>query len=173
MARKFRGSEEIKVDGKGRMSVPAKFRRIFEARDPDWKEQGDRAQLVVVYGPDAWNWLELYTIEAIERIDEEIEALPRGSEKRMWLETLMNGQAQDAEIDPEGRLVLPAKLREKVGLTEAAFLTAKADYLQVWRPENYTTATSDQAKFQERYAPDFDPRSFLQEGAGASERDGA
>ena len=77
MARKFRGSEEVKVDGKGRMSIPARFRRIFEAGDPDWKSN-DRTRLIVVYGPQSWKKLEFYTVEAAERIDEEIDRLPRG-----------------------------------------------------------------------------------------------
>ncbi len=168
MARKFRGSEDVKVDGKGRMSVPAKFRRVFEANDPDWSQPGDRTQLVVIYGPDGWNWLELYTIAAIERIDEEIDALPRGSQKRMWLETLMNGQATDAEIDPEGRLVLPKALRDKIGLdlNSTAFFTSKADYIQVWKPENFSESDSSLREYQANYAPDFDPRVFLQEGEG-------
>ena len=31
MARKFRGTETVKVDGKGRMSIPARLRRVFDA----------------------------------------------------------------------------------------------------------------------------------------------
>ena len=49
LARRFRGSEEVKVDAKGRVSIPAKFRRVFESCDPDW-ETGRRPQLVIVYG---------------------------------------------------------------------------------------------------------------------------
>ena len=47
MARRFRGSEEVKVDAKGRVSIPARFRRVFEASDPDF-EPGKRAQMVVI-----------------------------------------------------------------------------------------------------------------------------
>ena len=76
MARKFRGTESVKVDGKGRMSVPARLRRVFDAGDPSFSGTNTgRTQLVAVYGPDWWNWLELYTIEAIEQIDEQIDRL--------------------------------------------------------------------------------------------------
>lgn len=99
------------------MSIPARLRRVFDAGDPAFATANNgRTQLVAVYGPDWWNWIELYTIEAIEEIDEQIDRLTRGSPQRRWLELLMNGQSTDLEIDREGRLVLPQKLREKLGL---------------------------------------------------------
>ena len=105
LARRFRGSEEVKVDAKGRVSIPAKFRRVFEASDPDYA-QGKRAQLVVVYGFADWTHLRLYTIEAIDEIDQGISRMPRGSSERSYLETLMNGLSEEAEIDADGRLVI-------------------------------------------------------------------
>ena len=169
MARKFRGSEDVKVDGKGRMSVPARFRRIFEAGDPDWKP-ADRARMIVVYGPASWKKLEFYTIEAAERIDDEIDQLPRGSQERLWLETLMNGMATEAEIDTDGRLVLPQKLRDKAGLEGEAFFTAKGDFIEVWSPENYSESSGSLEAFMAQFPDDFDPRSFL---AGSAPHDGS
>ena len=169
MARKFRGSEEVKVDGKGRMSVPARFRRIFEAGDPDWKSN-ERTRMIVVYGPTNWKKLEFYTVAAAERIDEEIDQLPRGSQERIWLETLMNGMATEAEIDTDGRLVLPQKLRDKIGLDNEAFFTSKGDFIEVWSPANYSESSGSLEAFMARYPADFDPRSFL---SGAQPADGA
>ena len=64
LARRFRGSEEVKVDAKGRVSIPAKFRRVFESADPDFDSARNRAQLVVVYGFADWTHLRLYTMQA-------------------------------------------------------------------------------------------------------------
>ncbi|WP_090523950.1 division/cell wall cluster transcriptional repressor MraZ [Paracoccus isoporae] len=171
MARKFRGSEEVKVDGKGRMSIPARFRRIFEAGDPDWKPS-DRTRLIVVYGPESWKKLEFYTVEAADRIDREIDALPRGSQQRLWLETLMNGTATEAEIDTDGRLVLPQKLRDKVGLESEAFFTSKGDFIEVWNPGNYSEASGTLQEFMAQFPADFDPRSFLSAGPAQAPQEG-
>ena len=47
MARKFRGTETVKVDSKGRMSVPARMRKHFEQCDPAFATSNTgRAQLV-------------------------------------------------------------------------------------------------------------------------------
>ena len=164
MARKFRGTESVKVDGKGRMSIPARLRRVFDAGDPAFATANNgRTQLVAVYGPDWWNWIELYTIEAIEEIDEQIDKLTRGSPQRRWLEMLMNGQSTDLEIDREGRLVLPQKLREKLGFTEGAetIFESRGDYIQVYHPDTRPKDVAALEDFTTQHGPEFDPRSFL------------
>lgn len=160
MARRFRGSEEVRIDGKGRMSIPAKFRRVFEAADPDWKT-GERPRLVVVYGRPEWNWIELYTIEAIEEIDAQIDLMQRGSPERRLLESIMHGAAEEAEIDTDGRLVLPQKLREKIGLEDSAFFISGGDYLKLWKPETHADAGQDVEDFVATLEPGFDPRVLL------------
>ena len=161
MARRFRGQDEVKVDAKGRLSIPAKFRRVFESCDPDW-ETGRRPQLVIVYGPSDWQHLELYTIEAIEEIDAQIDRMTRGSPERLWLERLMNGTAEEAEIDNDGRLLLPQKLREKIGLDDRAFFIASGDYLRLWNPDSYAEAEGNAVDaFAAEHPEGFDPRSFL------------
>jgi MraZ protein len=65
VARRFRGSDTFKVDAKGRVSIPAPFRRVIEASDPNWRE-GLRPNIVIVFGGKNQNWLEVYTIKAIE-----------------------------------------------------------------------------------------------------------
>lgn len=164
MARKFRGTESVKVDGKGRMSIPARLRRIFDASDPALASSNTgRTQLVAVYGPDWWNWIELYTIEAIEEIDEQIDKLTRGSQERRWLEMLMNGQSVDLEIDREGRLVLPLKLREKLGFTDGVetVFESRGDYIQVYHPDSRPKDVTALEDFAAGHGADFDPRSFL------------
>ena len=160
MARRFRGQEEVRIDGKGRMSIPAKFRRVFEAGDPDWNP-GERPKLVIVYGLPDWHHLEFYTMEAIDEIDDAIDRMPRGSLERRALERLMHGASEEAEIDQEGRLVLPQKLREKIGLQDSALFVASGDYLKVWSPEGHAAAEQDIDAFFAGLEPGFDPRALL------------
>ncbi len=149
------------MDAKGRVSIPAAFRRVIEASDPEWKE-GLRPNIVIVYGDDRQDWLEVYTMKAIEEIDEQIEDMQRGSPERLWLEELMHGQSIETTIDDDGRLVLPQKLREKIGLEGEAFFISAGDYFKIWKPETYAeTAGSRARKLAEAYPDDFDPRSLL------------
>ena len=81
MARKFRGSFHQKVDGKGRVSIPASFRRVVESGDPDWTD-GLRPNLVIVYGLDSQKRLDCYTLNAIEDIEDRIDLMQPGSPER-------------------------------------------------------------------------------------------
>lgn len=161
MARRFRGESHQKVDAKGRVSFPALFRRVLEAGDPDWKE-GLRPQMVIVYGDHRRKFLECYTIDAITEVDAKIDRLPRGSEGRRILEHMINGQSLPTDVDKDGRLVLPQKLREKIGLDKEAFFIASGDTFQVWNPETYKAVQLTKTEaWLERQPDDFDPLSLL------------
>ncbi|WP_372839636.1 division/cell wall cluster transcriptional repressor MraZ [Phaeovulum sp.] len=161
VARRFRGSETYKVDAKGRVSIPAAFRRVIEASDPDWVP-GNRPNIVLVYGPERQTWLEVYTIKAIEEIDAQIEDMQRNSADRLQLEEWMHGQAQELQIDEDGRLVLPQRLRDKIGLEGEAFFISAGDYFKIWKPETYQAHYAErQRRLAEQYPDDFDPRSLL------------
>jgi len=161
VARRFRGSETFKVDAKGRVSIPAPFRRVIEESDPDWRD-GLRPNIVIVYGDDRQDWLEVYTMRATHEIDEQIEDMQRGSVERLLLEERMYGQSLEAQIDDDGRLVLPQRLREKVGLTSEAFFISAGDYFKIWKPETYAEKAGVRSrKLADQYPEDFDPRSLL------------
>lgn len=161
MARRFRGSDTFKVDAKGRVSIPAAFRRVIEAMDPDWRE-GLRPNIVIVFGDDSQDWLEVFTMKAIEEIDEQIETMQRGSAERLWLEERMYGQSLESQVDDDGRLTLPQKLREKIDLAGEAFFISAGDYFKIWKPEAYQAQAGKRARrLAEQYPEDFDPRSLL------------
>ena len=161
MARRFRGESHHKVDAKGRVSIPALFRRVLEAGDPDWKE-GLRPQLVIVYGDHRRKFLECYTVEAIDEVDAKIDALPRGSQARRMLERLIHGQSFPTEVDSDGRLVLPQKLREKIALDKEAFFIASGDTFQIWQPETYEQEELSKTEaWLDDLPDDFDPLSLL------------
>ena len=164
MARRFRGSEEVKVDAKGRVSIPAKFRRVFEASDPDF-EPGKRAQLVIVFGTRDWKYLQLFTINAIDEIDEQIAGLDRGSPRRNYLEHIYHGHSEEAEIDGDGRLVLPQKLRDKIGLTDAAVFISGGDNLKGWTPADYEAEERALEARVPELEPGADPLSLLSQPA--------
>ena len=127
----------------------------------------NRAQLVVVYGFADWTHLRLYTMEAIEEIDEGISRMPRGSAERSYLETLMNGLSDEAEIDADGRLVLPQRLREKIGLDDRCFFLAQGDYLKLSTPETHEADLAAIAAAMPALEPGADPLSLLPPPPGA------
>ena len=161
MGRRFRGESHHKVDTKGRVSIPASFRRVIEAADPNWSS-GASPELVIVYGDHRRNYLECYTMEAIDEVDAKIDALPRGSMERRMLQRLYHGQSFPTSIDETGRLVLPAKLRQKIGLDKEAFFIAAGDTFQIWQPETYEQEEAARTEaWLDELPDDFDPLEFL------------
>ncbi|MEZ5912941.1 MAG: division/cell wall cluster transcriptional repressor MraZ [Paracoccaceae bacterium] len=161
MARVFRGEFHQKVDTKGRVSIPALFRRVLEAGDPDWTD-GLRPKLVIVYGDHRRKYLECYSIEAIQEVDEKIGYLPRGSVERRMLERMMHGQSHPTEVDEDGRIILPQKLREKIALDGEGFFIAAGDTFQIWKPETYEAEEISRTEaFLEDLPDDFDVLSLL------------
>jgi len=124
------------VDAKGRVSIPAHFRRVLEEGDPHWSD-GKAPEFIVVYGDHRRNYLECFTIDAANEVDARISRMPRGSVKRRAMERLFNGQSLPATVDETGRIVLPAKLRAKIGLDGEAYFMAMGDTFQIWKPETF------------------------------------
>ncbi|KNX42403.1 cell division protein MraZ [Roseovarius tolerans] len=167
MGRIFRGESLYKVDGKGRVSIPALYRRVIEASDPNWTD-GLSPELIIVYGDHRRNFLECYTVEAMQEVDDKIAALPRGSQARKHLQRLFHGQSFPTSVDETGRLVLPAKLRRKIDLEGEAFFIAAGDTFQIWKPETYES--EELAKTEEwldDFPEDFDPLILLDTPDGA------
>ena len=165
--RRFRGESHHKVDGKGRVSIPASFRRVLESGDPEWTD-GLNPNLVIVYGDHRRSYLECYTIEAINEVDGQIADLPRGSMERRMLQRLFHGQSFPTSVDETGRLVLPVKLREKIGLDAEAFFIAAGDTFQIWKPETYQAEEAAKTEaWLEDLPEDFDPLIYLEKKDGS------
>ena len=93
--------------------------------------------------------------------------MPRGSAARNLLENIYQGHADEAEIDGDGRLVLPQKLREKIGLTDSAFFISAGDSLKVWNPAAYADEERRLEELVPEFEPGADPLSLLTPSGGA------
>lgn len=163
MARRFRGEGVHKVDTKGRVSIPAAFRRVLEENDPDWTE-GLNPNLVIVYGDKRRKFLEGYTMAAMDEVDEKIARLPRGSKPRRMLERMFSGQAINMAVDETGRLVLSQKLREKLGITSEAYFIGAGDTFQIWHPDDFAQTEAEVDDWYDDMGDDFDPLVLLEQG---------
>jgi MraZ protein len=127
MAEAFRGEFYQKVDVKARVSIPAAFRAILSADDPQ-KSDKVGARLYMVYGGKARNFVECYSKQGADRLAADIEAMDMGSPERVRAERDLISRSVMVEIDSDGRIVLPPRVREKMGFVgdlpgdaEAAF----------------------------------------------------
>lgn len=136
VARRFRGKSVHKVDTKGRVSIPAAFRRVLEEGDPDWRS-GENPQLVIVHGIKEGECLEGYSIDAMEKVDDLISSLPHFSPEREFYETIMDTDSDYATVDENGRMVVSAALRAKIGVSKEIIFVGKGETFQMWEPAAY------------------------------------
>jgi MraZ protein len=124
MAEAFRGEFYQKVDAKARISIPAAFRGVLNADDPQKGEKGG-ARLYMVYGGKARTFVECYSKRGADQLADDIEAMEMGSPERVRAERDLISRSVMVEIDADGRIVLPGKVREKIGF--AGDLPAEAE----------------------------------------------
>ncbi len=166
----FRDRQEQKIDAKGRVSIPADFRRIIERFDPlfalpdkDRDIKGKFARIVVIEGDADQLYLECYTMAGIAEIQTMIRALEFGSDERELAEEYYYEMATEMEIDMDGRIILPVSLREKLKPADTLKFVGKGDRFQIWRPDVYADKrTSQNQAARERLGPRANPRALLQ-----------
>ena len=159
----FTGTSRHKVDGKGRVSIPAQFRRVLEAADPKWQE-GLAPRLFVAHGPEDQTFLDCFSVAAMEEITAKIDAQPLGSPRREALEYYFNGMTYGTATDETGRLVLSAALRTQIGVTGEAVLVARGKSFRILSPEAYDAYAAEQRERLAALAKGGNPLALLSEG---------
>jgi MraZ protein len=167
----FRSAHQSKVDGKGRVSIPVRFRRVLEVCDARYSPETG-ARLFIVFGDPTTPHLIGLTGDAYDDITTQINALPRGSAKRKLLSKIYFGKCLEMVLDDTGRIVLPPALRAKIGLEDEAYFLGDGERFLIMTPE---AAEEEDASIDALYAelgqgdPFFDPLSLLEDaGPGRS-----
>jgi MraZ protein len=119
---------------------------------------------VINYGDPKKPYLTCYSKAAFAEVARQIMDLPRGSREREVLTSYVLTKSHETDIEPDGRLVLPAVVRDKIALPmpgEALFVGA-GDTFQIWKADTYA-ATEDRKleKYLEAEPEDFDPLIYL------------
>lgn len=113
----FLGEYEHTIDAKGRMAVPAKFRA-----------QMDRGAVV---SKGMGTCLSIYTVEHWEQRSNELVAGMSSDELRDF-ERRIYPSASEIELDAQGRMVIPAKLRTYANLKNEVTVAGVRDHVEIW-----------------------------------------
>ncbi|CTQ32020.1 division/cell wall cluster transcriptional repressor MraZ [Jannaschia rubra] len=141
MEQRFRGTSTHKVDAKGRVSIPADFRRVLDACDPA-REAGTNPRMVLCFGDDRVPYYTIYTMQGAIEMGEMIDDMDEGDPAREALEDYFYLNADTVTIDDSGRLILNAALRDRIGITDAAVFGGKGKTFRIHSPDAPTSATS-------------------------------
>jgi MraZ protein len=133
------GTHEHTVDEKNRLTLPARFREAFA--DGVVLTRGMDG-CVSVYTRAAWD--QLVSVRLIE-LD------PFTQEARQMNRFIYAG-ASDADLDRQGRVVLPQALIEHAGLEREVIVAGLRDHLEIWDSSAWTTQMEEVERNAERVA---------------------
>jgi MraZ protein len=137
---RFLGSYLYQLDEKGRVSLPAAFRR--EAAD-------QRFVLLQAYPPALALYPEGEWLQVEERVRDLLKHQP---EARMWVLRMMSSAVECAP-DSQGRILIPARLKEAAQLETQIMLVGAIDKIEIWNPNLFEGAASEDAEQFAQYAP--------------------
>ncbi|MBA2285468.1 MAG: division/cell wall cluster transcriptional repressor MraZ [Ktedonobacteraceae bacterium] len=113
----FLGEYEHTIDVKGRMAVPAKFRTQME--------QG------AVISKGMGTCLSVYPMQRWEEKSAELVAGKTSDELRDF-ERRIYPSASEVELDTQGRLIIPARLRAYAELSNEVTVAGVRDHFEIW-----------------------------------------
>ena len=119
----FMGEYNHTIDAKGRLIIPSKFREVL----------GDG--FVVTKGLDGC--LFVYDNAEWTAFEEKLKALPlMNKESRKFVRFFLAGAAE-VEVDKQGRILLPANLREYAGIDKEVVSVGVFSRVEIWSKERY------------------------------------
>ena len=123
----FRGNHPTRVDEKGRLKVPAEFKRVID------EKYGTQFYITSRDGDVA----QVYPFEEWERIEQKLAGLSNfNPAKKKFLERT-NYWGQQVEMDGQGRLLIPQLLREDAQIKGEVAVSGYLNYLEVRNLEAY------------------------------------
>ena len=119
----FLGEYDHSLDTKGRLIIPSKFREAL----------GESC--VLTCGFD--KCLCLYRWETWNAFVEKLEQLPQNEARYRKVRRYFMAWACEAEPDKQGRIVLPARLREAAGIVKDVVTVGMGSRIEIWGRENW------------------------------------
>ena len=128
MGAAFKGEYSHSIDAKGRLIIPAKFRELL----------GD--QFVVTKGFDGC--LFVFAEEGWNKFEEKLQSLPMDKPEARILGRFFISGAIDAELDKQGRILLPANLLQHAGIEKEAVIAGVGNRAEIWSKEKWEKAST-------------------------------
>ena len=144
----LRGSTSARIDDKGRLKVPNAFRRLVE------QKHGRELFLTSLTG----EYVRIYPMPVWLEIEQKLAAMPSTHPSRQRFLDRINYFGSDGELDAQGRVIIPSRLREAATMNGDVDVLGQVNYLEVWNHDRLI------AKMQHDPFTDDDARALSEFG---------
>ena len=127
----FTGEFRHTIDQKNRLALPSAF-RVSARGTPiqSWKIASAKAlheEALYLYPRATWD----------EIVREKFSKISMGSDEGQFFMREFVATSKDAETDAQGRIVIPADLKEKAGLDASVLVRGALPRIEIWDPTKY------------------------------------
>jgi MraZ protein len=144
----LRGSYSARIDDKGRLKIPNAFRALVD------DQSGGGLYLTSVTGDS----VRIYTMSGWLGVEQRLSRMPSSHPARQKFLDRVNYFGQIGELDVQGRVLIPTRLREAAAMNGDVDVLGQVDYLEVWNHERLL------AKLQREPFTDDDARKLAEFG---------
>jgi MraZ protein len=139
----FRGLYDHTVDDRGRVAIPARYRQEF------------LTGVVLTLSPDGC--VQVYTPEGFEEKSNREASVPDTAKFGRRSRRRFDAPSYDAELDRQGRILLPARLREGASLQGPVIIAGVRECLEIWNPKSWESELEASMEQAESYPPEQGP----------------
>jgi MraZ protein len=122
----FRGRSAAKLDPKGRLRIPAKFREVLQSHYTDALIISQYGECLVAYPPEKWDEMEAKALHLSQ-----VQA-----DQRSFVRRFISG-AEICEFDNQGRILIPPLLREAAHLDQEVIIVGMLANFEIWNKSTY------------------------------------
>ena len=123
----FRGNAPARIDDKGRLKVPNAFRTLVQGK------HGRELFLTSVTG----ECVRIYPMPVWLEIEQKLGEMPSTHPARLRFLERVNYYGQAGELDGQGRVIIPVRLREAATMTGDVDVLGQFNYLEVWNHDRF------------------------------------
>jgi len=121
---RFRSRSEHVLDAKGRLNIATRFREAL-------RNQGDERLMLTPWR----NCIRAYSLPEWEELELALTAQGQKSPEKLKLIRYMIGGAEECVLDKQGRILLPATLREDCRIKKEVVVSGMIAYFEIWDKE--------------------------------------
>lgn len=136
----FYGSAENKLNAKGQVAIPARFRSVL----PDSDQSGN---FVIIHGED--QCLYMYTHRQFAKIKDNARRIAEETGDSGFYRSFM-AEACAVDLDTQGRFVLPQLFLKAAGIRgQGVLFIGMDDRIEIWEPTVYAASRGESGKYEE------------------------
>ena len=125
----LRGNSPARIDDKGRLKVPNTFRSLLEGK------YGRELFLTSLSG----EFVRVYPMPVWLEIEQRLGEMPSTHPSKLRFLDRVNYFGQAAELDAQGRVLIPVRLRDAATMTGDVDVLGQVTYLDVWNHDRFLT----------------------------------